>query len=688
MKRSSWIPGTAVALLAAALPLRTLGFEFVFDDLHLIVNNAFLREPWSPLTAFAHHFWHGTPFGAAYYRPIVTSSLALNGRLLGWGPAGFHLVNVLLHAANAALLLALARRLGAPVWAATCAAALFAVHPAAAWPVGSIVARVDLLPAFFVLLAWLALYSDRGPARPGAEADPGASVDSRRRRGQAALAGLLFLLALLSKESAVAFLAIPVLGLRRMREPGEAGIRWEGRPQSQVRPAWPALLALGAAVAAWFVLRRAAGLGVLIARGLVDPLTNPLGQLPLPSRLWAALALAGRYILYLVVPARFSDPRNYLDAAALPSVASPGVLLSLGVFLAWGLGILILWLRRDRIALPLAFSLASFLPASNILVPIGSLYAQNFLYMPLIGLSLAIGDLLARWGARETPAPRAAPFIAAPVLAALAVAAYTETGIWRDGVSLFTAWTERFPHYSLAHSSLGVMLIGRGEPGAAIVPLRRALAITERSAEAHYNLGVALLITGEDRATREAALPPLRRAAEMIPDLPPARVNAAKALLLLDRPAEAESEAREALRLAPGFPPAIVNLAEALHRQARHAEAADAYGDLLGLNPGDVDSRSNFVVALIHSNQLDRARAPAEAARRAFPQMAWFDFCLARVEAKAGRRGEALALLETALARDPAAREWLTKVGEFDPYRGSREFDAILPATPGVTKPE
>ncbi len=159
MKRSLWIPAAAVALLATALHLRTLGFEFVFDDLHLIVNNSFLREAWSPLTAFAHHFWYGTPFGAAYYRPIVTASLALNGRLLGWGPAGFHLVNLLLHAGNSALLLLLARRLGAPVLPATCAAALFAVHPVAAWPVGSIVARVDLLPALFVLLAWLAFQS-------------------------------------------------------------------------------------------------------------------------------------------------------------------------------------------------------------------------------------------------------------------------------------------------------------------------------------------------------------------------------------------------------------------------------------------------------------------------------------------------------------------------------------------------
>jgi len=435
------------------------------------------------------------------------------------------------------------------------------------------------------------------------------------------------------------------------------------------------------------------GLGVLIARHQVGALTNPLAQLGMPERLWAALALAGRYILYLVFPARFADPRNYLDPSTLPSPFNPAVLLSLGVLVAWGAGILVLWLRRDRIAIPLAFSLASFLPASNILVPIGSLYAQNFLYMPLLGLCVALADLLSRWAARRASpdlqkAPALAPFpalaafpvlVAFPVLAVLAAVSFVETGIWRDGVTLFTAWTSRFPYYSMAHSSLGVMLIGRGQPGAAVPPLRRALAITETNAEAHYNLGLALVLTAKDRVAREEALAHLRRASELIPDLPPAHVNAARVLLLLERPEEAETEAREALRLAPGLPQAISNLAEALHRMSRHAEAAEAYGQLVDLDPGDVDARSNLVVSLIHSGQIDRARSAVQAARKDFPQVAWFDFCLARVEAKAGRKEEALALLETALARDPQVKEWLEKVDEFDPYRGTREFKTILP---------
>src|SRR6266446_6406077 len=192
--RPRFLPYLIVALVAVAVHLQTVRFPFVFDDEWLVAGNAFLREPWSVLASFAHHFWHGTPFANAYYRPIVTATFALNGRLFGWGPAGFHLVNLLLHAANAMLVLRLLRRYAVPAGAATFGALLFAVHPAAAWPVGSVVARVDLLPALFILLAW------------------GALVDGTGWR-----TGLCFAAALLSKESAIAFLGVPFMALRSMR---------------------------------------------------------------------------------------------------------------------------------------------------------------------------------------------------------------------------------------------------------------------------------------------------------------------------------------------------------------------------------------------------------------------------------------------------------------------------------------
>src|SRR6266446_5443636 len=163
-----FLPHLSVALLAILVHARTAWFGFVFDDQHLIVSNTFLREGWSVVRAFAHHFWYGTVAGTGYYRPLVIASFAINGRALGWGAAGFHAVNILLHALNAVLILVLAKRLTGREEAAWLAAAFFAAHPVASWPVASVAARVDLLPLLFVLLAWIACASGSpAPEPPG-----------------------------------------------------------------------------------------------------------------------------------------------------------------------------------------------------------------------------------------------------------------------------------------------------------------------------------------------------------------------------------------------------------------------------------------------------------------------------------------------------------------------------------------
>jgi len=416
-----------------------------------------------------------------------------------------------------------------------------------------------------------------------------------------------------------------------------------GEPEER-RPGRPLWAALGAALALYLALRRVVGLGILMGRSLIAPLSNPLGILPFPERLWAAVQLAGRYVLYLLAPVRFHDPRNYLDRSALPGSLDAGVILSVLVLLAWTSAVLVLWLRRDRVALPLAFSLASFLPASNLLFPIGSLYAENFLYLPLLGLCLAAAELLGRIRPASPQPPRALVLPAGFILVLLATASYLETGIWRDGISLFSALAERFPCYPPAHSGLGVMLIDRGRPKDAIGPLRHALALTDRSVEAHYNLGVALLLTREDRAGREESCAHFLRTIEIEPMMVPARLQAGRVLLLLDRP----------------------------------AEAAVQYRELAHLQPANREIRSRLVDSLIRAGLLQEARAEALSARHDFPGLAWFDFCLARVEARTAHDREALALLETAISRDGAARTWIRQVDDFNAYRGTPELNRIL----------
>jgi len=670
MRRTPWLPYLLVAAAAMLPHLPSLGFGFVFDDDFLVAQNAFLRAPWSALRAFGVHFWEGTPFAALYYRPIVNASFALNGKLFGWGPAGFHVVNILLHAANSALVVWLLRRLQAGRAVAMIAGGCFALHPVAAWPVGSIVARVDLLPAFFVLLAWGTFAAGEKAARSG----------GRRISLWAAAVGGIFLLALLSKESALAFLAVPILAWRASSPIAEPPLE-----RARARFAQLATAACVTAVGIVVLLRIAIGLGLTYERSLLSPITNPLAFQEQPGRFLSAVGLAGRYFLYLFLPIGFSDPRDQRAGAAPPGLASPWVAGTLLFLAAWVALVAYAWIRRDRAARPLAFALAAFLPASNLLVPIGSLYAQNFLYMPLAGMSVALGEVLARRSSRpEGSSPRGhlgriICWGALPLLALLGIASARESAIWRSNLTLMGAWVERFPYYSLAQGSLGLGLLQGGDSVAAERHFRAALELDPRNIEAQYNLGLLLLTEDRGREGTEEALAHCRAAIEINPGLLAARVNAANALLKLERPVEAESEARAAIAVQPDLVPAHRNLAEALFRQERFPEAAAEFGALAAAFPDDPEIRSPWVVSLIRSGDLERARREAEAARRDFPEEAWFEFCLARIDARSGDPDAALALL-TRAARDSELPDWMTKVDDFERYRGRPGWAAILPA--------
>lgn len=420
---------------------------------------------------------------------------------------------MLLHAVNSALVLLLARRLGVSGFAAGFAAALFAVHPASAWAVGSIVARVDLMPAFFLLLAWIVW------AHPGRV---------RRSWIGPVLSALFFLAALLCKESAAGFLAVLLLAALRPphRTPGAETAR--------------AMAFAGfAAIAIYLAARWLNGIGL----PLVDVHINPLAEMPWTSRSIAALELSGRYLRYLALPFRFADPNDYSRPASPPAIDA-GVVASAFALLACASVVFLLWWRRDRLALPIAFGLATFLPASNLLMPISSLYAENFLYLPLVDFCLALGELLHRHapaplersGERVArPARRLAPrcWIAATLVLVLGLRPAREVSIWRDMESLFRAWTQRFPNYALAHGQLGLALLDAGDPHAALAPLRRALEIDDRSILTRSNLAVALMRAARHRADLEEALRHCQAAIALDPGFANARHNAAQILLLL-----------------------------------------------------------------------------------------------------------------------------------------------------------
>lgn len=127
-----------------------LSFDFLVrsDDQAYIYRNPFLKDlSWDNLAAIfsANHF--GT------YFPVTLVSFSLDHTLWGRNPFGYHLTQILLHALNTFLVLAILLQAGAPRLVAIGTAFLFTVHPVHVEGVAWVASRKNLLTAFFVLLS-------------------------------------------------------------------------------------------------------------------------------------------------------------------------------------------------------------------------------------------------------------------------------------------------------------------------------------------------------------------------------------------------------------------------------------------------------------------------------------------------------------------------------------------------------
>lgn len=421
------VPVVAALVAAALAPWGTL----VWDD------HNFFREM-ALFTSFRHLF--EPPLGfftpLLYFRPVYYLSYLVDHRI--WGAesiAGPHITNLVVHLAVVALVFTLLRRLlGARPhgqMAATLAATLFAVHPVHAENVSWIAGRADMIAALWLVAALLLLLS------------------ARDRRSPARLAGAMVLLslALLSKEVAVAGLAIaPALML--LVPP--AGAAYAPAPAVNWRLLdwwWAGLVA---------VLVLVLFLGYLRLRALFGADID-LGELNFAAeRLEVLLRVAGWYLLRLVYP---GSPALVVAPNLLPATGLAAGVLALTVLLGlWSLGRL--RVAGDGIALLglgwIAITLApSFTIPLTDLTPrlVAALVAERYLYVPSVGLAILLGAVLA---ARRPGRWRLIWAGACGVAAVLGLGLSLQRSVmWLDEIRVWESVVEQQPDDGLPWFQLG-----------------------------------------------------------------------------------------------------------------------------------------------------------------------------------------------------------------------------------------
>ena len=150
--RTALLLAVGVAAISVIALWRALGLYFLSDDFILVkIGNSFNAE------ALRYTISHGG--GDGFFRPLGYISLSLDAAIGGLDPVVWHAIALFLHAMNSMLVMFLARRLGASLFAAGFAGALFAAHGIHPEAVAWIAGRFDLLATLLLLAGLLFLFS-------------------------------------------------------------------------------------------------------------------------------------------------------------------------------------------------------------------------------------------------------------------------------------------------------------------------------------------------------------------------------------------------------------------------------------------------------------------------------------------------------------------------------------------------
>ncbi len=607
----------------------------VFDSSEVISHDPRLRAVTRHNVAgiFSEAYW---PDGIAtgLYRPLTTLSYLFNYAVLGDGPrpAGYHWVNVALHCLNVSLVYALGLLIFAEPVPALVLAAVWGVHPLLTESVTNVVGRADLLSAFGVLAGLLCYIQ-------------GACAEGRRKLIW--LAGLTCAqtIGLFSKENAAVLPAIMLL----------YDLTWTGRAKWRARV--PAYAALGLPFAVYLYLR-----SQLHEHIVIQSVDNPLISADFWTARLTAVKVIGNYLWLFVWPEHLSADYSY---SAVPLFGWKAAnwedckaLIALAVCLVTG-GLSIRWYARWKtLFFFVYFFFVALIPTSNLVVPIGSIMAERFVYLPSVGLAgclaAALYELHKRLSIRRTFLKQAAWFTAGAMCLALAARTYARNFDWKDEISLWTSAVKVCPQSFKAHLNLGNALLPMpGQLPAAVAEYKAALQIKPDLPELHNNLGNALAkLPGH----MQEAIAQYQAALRIKPDYADAHNNLGGALSRVPgRLPEAIAEYQTALRIDPNNADAHNNLGSAWSQVAgRLPDAISEYRAALRIKPDAAEVRYNLANALAQTpDGLEQAIAEYETVLQADPNSAPTHCNLGITLAKAGRLPEAISEFKTALRIDP-----------------------------------
>jgi len=426
---------------------QTRGFGFVnYDDDYYVYKNPMVMRGLS----LEGILWAFTHIVSDHWHPLTVIVLMLDNQMFGLWAGGYHLVNVMIHAAAAIFLFLMLREMTGALWRSGFVAAVFAIHPLRVESVAWISECKDVLSGmFFMLTLWAYVRYTRDP----------------RSRGRYAMVILWFALGLISKEMLVTapcvLLLLDYWPLRRLRTLSQfPALLWEKMP----------LIALSAISCLAAITALKTGNPVISSY----PANAPISYLTYLDKLFYPSRLAPLY----PIPKGGFPAWQVFDATLLLAAVSGGAL----------------FLRRKEpyVLVGWLWYLGMLVPVAGVMQTGDQAYADRYTYLPQIGLYIACAWMAANWAGQFRGRRVLLGAAAAGILCVLPIAARRQTSYWRDSETLWTHALASTEDNYVAHNDLGSFLLRKIEPEAAIAHFQEAVRIKPDYVAALNNLAFVL----------------------------------------------------------------------------------------------------------------------------------------------------------------------------------------------------
>lgn len=444
--------------------------KLFYDDEELIYKNAYVADLHYFPRYFVSNMIEGAGKKSNMYRPILITSYAVDHLFWGNNPFGYHLTSILLHAANGILIFFLADMLLGNKMLSFLTSIFFIVHPVQSEAVAYASGRTDLLFTFFGLISIILYLS---------------FIRSKRSAIKYWVGIGFFVLGLLTKESAI---VLPFLLLL-------CGIILQKRPNLDrlVITTLPYFLVVSA-----YVILRMTVLNFMNVLNFYPE--NNLYSSDIFARIFTFSGVFFRYLAIIFFPKELIFTRS---TPIIASIVDKWVLAFILV-VTLSFWVAIKRYKQNRVYLfSLFWFFITLVPVSGV-IPINSIIAEHFLYLPAVGIFLIVASITQFFFRQKSKIIKSAAIIGLVfIISVFIVRTINRNYDWRDPVVFYTKSLSQSPRNIPMMNNLAMAYADRGQLDLAIDEYKKVINTADVYPNTHHNLGNAYKELGKYQEAEE-----------------------------------------------------------------------------------------------------------------------------------------------------------------------------------------